>query len=487
MARLAVAGGYLVDPGLPLERLDVLIEEGRIRDIGPGMARFADRVIPAEGSFVMPGLVNAHTHSAHTLARGLVDALPLDQWMLYMSYRSSPLTPRESYVAAAVTAVESLQTGTTTLLDHGPRVTLEGFDEHVEAVIQAYRDVGVRAAVAPLYSDIDYPQTLPLHLLPGGHVLPKGPAPSANELLATARRFLERWHGRQDGLTCLLGPTAPERCTEELLRGSAELARELGVGVHSHLLEARYQRVVLEATGRPVIESLERLSVVGPGTSFAHGVWLTREDVVRLADAGAVLVHNPVSNLKLGSGVAPLREMLQAGLNVALGTDGAAANDSHSMFEVMKHAALIHRLSGPQHEWPTAEDALRLCLQGGARVLGLPLGSLRPGALADLVVLRPERLLRTTKTQLINELIFGDLGASVEMVVVGGEVVVQAGRVTTVDGDALYREAKILAQERADDLERRRPLVEDMVATLAGLDEAVRRTPVALEESRLWR
>lgn len=179
--------------------------------------------------------------------------------------------------------------------------------------------------------------------------------------------------------------------------------------------------------------------------------------------------------------------MLQVGLQVALGTDGAAANDSHNMFEVMKHAALIHRLFGPQNEWPTAEEVLRLCLQGGAKALDLPLGAMRPGTFADLVVLRPGRLLRTTKTQLINELIFGDLGASVETVLVGGEVVVQAGRVTTIDGDALYQEARVLAQERADDLERRRPLFEDMVPILAGLNDAVQRTPVAVEGNKFPR
>jgi 5-methylthioadenosine/S-adenosylhomocysteine deaminase len=483
MSRLLITGGWLVDPDLPLRQADLLIDGDRIAGIGTGLSDSADRVIRATDKLIMPGFVNAHTHSGHTLARGLVDNLPLDLWMVYVSYGGGAGSPRETYVAAALGALELLRTGTTAIVDHAPRIHLDDFDTQVDALMAAYRDVGIRAAVAPLYSDVDYFRTLPVHLLADQSAWPSlgTPLPTVGDLVAALRRFLERYGGQHPRLSCLLGPSTPERCTRDLLEESVALAGHHGVGLHMHLLETKSQRMTLDHTGRSIVEDLVHIGLAGPGNSFAHGVWLSEREIALLAESRVAVVHCPISNLKLGSGVAPLQAMLAAGLSVALGGDGAAANDSQNMFEVMKQAALIHKLYGSPDRWPTADTVLRLCLHGGARVLGMPVGSLRPGYLADLVMLDRRRLFDTPKPHLLNQLVYGELGQSVDTVIVGGQVVIQQGRAVLVDEDALYAEANDLVRGLYRDLDRRRGIVAQAEAPLWGLHAAVLSTPVGFD------
>ncbi len=490
MSRLVIAGAYLVDPDLPLARADLLIEGDRIAAIGAGLAGPGDRIIRADGRFVMPGLINAHTHSGHTLARGLVDNLPLDRWMVYVSYGSGRSSPREAYVSAALGALELLRTGTTSLIDHASRVLPDDFDAQADAVMTAYRDVGIRAAVAPLYGDVDYYQTLPFHLLPDIGERPSlgKPLLTPDELLTALHRFLDRWTGQHPRLSCLLGPSAPERCTRDLLTGSVELARRYGIGLHSHLLEAKFQRMTFERAGQSTVEFLVRIGLAGPASSFAHGVWLDEWEIGLLAETGVTVVHNPISNLKLGSGIAPLQTMLAAGLNVALGGDGAAANDSQNMFEVMKQTALLHKLYGLPEQWPSAEVVLRLCLQGGARAVGRPVGSLRPGHLADLVILNRRTLFDAPKEQLLNQIVYGELGHSVETVLVGGQIVIERGRGVLVDEAALYAEANELARNLYADLSRRRAFAGQTEPLLRRLHAAVLTAPLSFERrlSEAW-
>jgi 5-methylthioadenosine/S-adenosylhomocysteine deaminase len=473
---LLLKGGTLIDPDLSNAVADVLIEGDRIVEIAPALSLPGALVIEARGKYLMPGLVNAHTHSGHTFYRGLADKLSLGEWMIYVLRGADSPGPRECYVSAALGALEMLRIGTTSTIDHGPSATLERFPECADAVMQAYLDVGMRAAVAPSCRDLDYFATLARTLLGSESRLPieRERMISATEQIDAIAAFFERWKNRDPRLSCQVGPAAPERCSVELLDACIALAHSSGSRMHLHLLETRSQRASLEALYResPII-FLARLGLLGPSTSAAHCVWVDKRDIEVLAYNGVTIVHNPISNLKLGSGLAPIAVMSALGASVALGGDGAAASDSQNMFEVMKAAALTHRPSERPRYWLAAEDVLRMGLHGGSSALGVDAGALRPGALADLAIIDGRTLFGSPKKELVNQLVYADLGRSVETVIVGGEVVLEAGRSARVSEENLYREAAAMVAKIYRGLPQRRARLTEAIVFLEKLEVAL--------------
>jgi 5-methylthioadenosine/S-adenosylhomocysteine deaminase len=390
---------------------------------------------------VMPGLINAHTHSGQIVDTGLGDNLSLDQWIVYAAYGGPPLTDQDAYALAAWSALTQLRTGCTACLDH-PFVPLSNVDGASDAIMQAYLDTGFRAAVAIGLSDMDFFQTLPIHLLPDDKPpSADSPPPSAQQQLSTARRFVQRWQGKSERVRPYLGPSGPQRLSDELLAGCFELSRELDVGIHTHLLEARSQWFACQERfgGSPVVH-LKRRGWLSPRLSCAHGVWLSTEDMRLLADSGAAVSHNPISNLRLASGIANLQLLLSSGVAVALGADGAASNDNQNMWEVVKLAGTLHKVYGKRRNWVSAAEALRLCLEGGASVLRQDLGEIAPGAAADLIILGGPSIFFHPKEQMIASLVLSELGQSVEMAIVDGEVVLENGRATKINEDYLRQQ-----------------------------------------------
>ncbi len=485
MTTLLIRGATLIDLALPLERADLLIEGDRIARVEASLDVRAERVIEATGSYLIPGLIDAHSHSTQTFYRGFVDNLPLELWLPYIVFGSQPLTPRQVYVAAAVSAIELLKSGTTSVLDHGPPLIPDFFDAWVDAAMAGYRDVGMRAVVAPIYNNIDYFGTLYRDVDTAQKMSRPGwPQQPVAELVGALSRFLERWHAnaRHPRLSCMLGPGSPQGCTLELLEASVELARRYAVPLHTHLLEVKSQRLALERIyGESALAFLERIGFLGPTSSIAHGVWLTPDEIERLADTRTAVVHNAVSNLKLGSGVAPVQEMLAQGVPVALGGDGAACNDSLNMFDVVKTTALIHKLYGPHEQWLSAEQALSLCWAGGADVLRQEVGAIRPGFLADLVLLDGSRFYPAPKEQIINQLVYGDTKRAVRTVIVGGEVVVESGRVIRVDEEALWLEAREVAAGLYARLPERKARWLQWMPSLRGMLEEVYRREMPIQ------
>lgn len=475
MSSLLIRGGHVLDFDRQFQPADILIQDTRIAQIGTNLQVPADRVVEATDKVVMPGLINAHTHSPQILDRGLGDALQLDAWLIAAINAGPPPDPEALYTLAAWSALVQLKTGCTACLDHVTGAAFERIDDSYDAIMQAYTDTGLRAAVAMTMGDLDLFQTMPCHLVPELPVPQMDrTAPPANDLLAAGRRFLQRWRGKVNRLQPYLGPGAPQRCSDELLRGCFALAEEFDTGIHSHVLEARSQWFACEERfGMSPIAYLEERGWLSTRLSCAHGVWLSQEDMRRLAGAGAVVVHNPVSNLRLASGVANIQQMLASGTSVALGADGAASNDNQNMWEVVKLAAILHRVYGQRAEWLSAEAALRLCLEGGAAALRQPIGSLQPGYEADLVVLGGTDIFLRPKPQMISSLVLSELGQSVETVLVAGEVVLENGRSTRVDEARLWRQANEIVQRSLE-----RPQVpSERVAYIQRLLEAVDRTP----------
>lgn len=470
--RVLVRGGTLVRPDRPLEVADIAIEDGRIRDVGRNLVS-GDREVDAGGGFVMAGLVDAHTHSGHALAPTLGDNMPQEEWMVENVYRVPPLDGEEAYAAALLTAGRLAAAGAVALLDHAPPLGADNWSETIEAIMAAYADAGLRATVAPVIADRYLWEGLERGESNGlGEALadqPFPPLPGHQVLLDRARVFLESWRGRDERISVLLGPSAPERLTGELLSGLASLGRELGVGFHLHLFESRLQRAVGGAD--TTVDLLQRLDVLGPGSSLAHCVWLTEDEIATIASSGTTVVHNPISNLRTGTGLAPLRAFRRAGVHVALGSDGAVANEGLDMFQAMKFAALGQKLAGSLDDAPSAALVLDACQNAGARACGLERCALDRGDRADLVVLSGEDLAGGEHAQLLNELVYGASGREVVTVLVGGRVVVEDG-VPTAPG---WSETRRWALER-----RAERAVVAAHAPRSRLAEALRNLPAHL-------
>ncbi len=464
MALLIRGGQVLTGVPAALQRADLLIEADRIAALGPRLTAPAGaRVIDAADRIVLPGMGNAHTHAASHLARGRVPSFTLEDLLTYSPANSGFRTPDDEYLSASIGAIEMLKTGCTGAYDlyiAVPAIT----DETFAAVVQAYTDVGVRVVLAPAVADVVFYQTVPGL----GDLLPPDlrrtvedirPAPTKG-LLDLTERAIRRWHGSAEGrIRVAVAPTIPNQATDGLLDGCAALSREYGVGIHTHLAESKVQVVESRRRwGKSIVARLADHGVLGPGFVGAHSIWLDDDDLRMLADAGAAVAHNPGSNLRLGVGIAPVREMLDRGLPVGLGTDGSTCADNQNLFEALRIASIISTVRFP-HEtarWLDADTVWGLATSGTARVMGQSgeLGGLAPGRKADVVLLRTDSIFLRPLADPVKALVYAETGASVDTVLVDGRVVLDRGRVTTVDESKIYARAQEAAdrhRERAAD------------------------------------
>jgi 5-methylthioadenosine/S-adenosylhomocysteine deaminase len=432
---------------------DVLVEDGRIAAVGPGLASglAPDRVLDATDRLVMPGLVNAHIHSHNNYFRGWFDSVPLDLCVLRVWGVGAPrdalaLTPHQVYARALLGCAEMLRTGTTTALDDVnlfPALS----EEAVAAVVAAYEDSGMRAVVAPHLFDIPYHRTVPFvaDLLPEAIRCRLDAIPIADlgATVEVVRACAKRWGAADRRVRLGIGPSGPQRCSPDLLAAVAGLAEEFDLPVFLHVLETRTQAALGRVKyGQTLVEYLRNLDFLRPRVSLGHAVWLTPGDVEILVATGVTVCHNPVSNLKLGSGTAPVGRLLAAGVPLALGTDGVMSNDSLNLLESVKVAALLHKVHEPVPErWPGARDALRMATAGGARSGRLgAVGAVAEGYRADLVLLDLRRAGFAPRNDLLLQVVYAADAGAVDTVLVDGQVVVEGGRVLTVDEAALAAE-----------------------------------------------
>lgn len=463
-------------------RTDLVITDGVIAAIGavdPATLPADAEILDVTDQVVIPGLVNSHTHSNQTLEAGLCDRLPLDAWMVVASYggAGAALSPRELYVSSALGAIQMIRTGCTAVLDCA-RAAQDDFSNGMDAIMQAYLDTGLRATVAAQFTDLDYFASIPLWLV--GEDAPVATRRPSDEVLGPARAFVERWRDRSTRVRPCLGPSSLPRCSMELFGASVDLAQQLDCGLQTHLLSARSQvaygdRHYLGST----VQFLEEIGALRPWASFAHAIWLSDEEVERFAAHDAVAVHNPVSNLKLGAGVAPVPSLLAAGAAVAIGADGASSNDTQNMFETLKMSAIVHRVMHAPDRWPGALDALSMCWEGGARALRQPIGRIAVGCAADLVVLDRHAYGATAPQQIANQLVYAELGGSVDTVVVDGRVLLRGKVVTCVDEVALRAEARQIIDRLWAGLPARLARFDELAPMLGRLERAVGAVPLA--------
>jgi 5-methylthioadenosine/S-adenosylhomocysteine deaminase len=475
-----IRGGFLFDTHRPFEAADILVRDGVIVKISPHIAPPDGMpVVEARGRFVVPGLVNAHTHSNQTFEKGLCDRFPLDAWKVMASYggANAELRPRDLYVSASINAIEMLRTGTTATVDM-PNIDLRWFEEGSDAIMQAYADIGLRASVAVSLTDLDFATSMPFELVPGAlEQFPPGRTGPSREMIDHAGQFIRRWKGRHPLLTPMVGPSSLNGCSNELFEAAVDLARTCGVGLQTHLLSGKSQVFVGHRRyGGSTLGYLQRLHCLEDWASFAHAIWLDDEEIAIFGESSAVAVHNPGSNLKLGVGRAPVPALFKAGARVALGSDGAASAGSQNMFETIKATALLHRIAHEQDEWVLAQDALEMCWDGGAAAVRQPIGRIEVGYRADLVLLDDRTLFTMPKAQMAEQIVYGEGGGSVETVLVGGKIVLNNRRITGIDEASLRQEAQEIVSRIYEGLPDRMRKFEPLRPLMQELERVVNKT-----------
>ena len=423
-------------------RADVTVREGRIEAIGKAGKRDEGggkgprpqlQVRDCSGCLVIPGLIQAHVHLCQTLFRGLADDLRLEDWLIR---RIWPLeaahTEATVYASALLGAAELLLGGTTAILD------METV-RHTAAAFRALERIGIRATVGKCLMDA-HPEGAPIDLVE-----------STDDALADAVALAQYWHGAAAGrLRVCFAPRFVPSCSGPLLRAASDLAERFDAQLHTHAAETIVEReTVLRTTGLEEIAYLDSVGIAGRRAALAHCVWIDAHEMDRLARQGTTVVHCPSSNLKLGSGVAKIPELLAAGCRVAIGADGAPCNNGLDAFAEMRLAALIQKPRLGADALPAAQ-VLELATLGGARALGLEdeIGRIAPGRRADLVVLDlSQPHLHPFLGDPVSLIVYSARASDVRDVFVDGRPVVLGHELLTVPLDHIVREADRAAAE----------------------------------------
>ena len=407
----------------------VLIEDSRIASVGVVNSGEADQVIDCRGKIIIPGLVSAHSHLTGLLQRGLWDEDSFESWSQKSTAteKSFQASADDIYTLHSAACLEFIKHGVTTVLNMFT-VPSDVPLKFIDASCRALQDSGIRGILALSVKD-QSPDNQAIVLDP---IHAESWVSQAKEAAAHVSDFGSR-------ISFMLAPSAPQRCSDNLLMRCKDLAESLGVGIHTHLAETRFHaEVARNLYGEPMVKHLEKIGFLGPHLSVAHAIWLDEEEIDILSRHRVNVVHNPSSNMKLGSGVARIKKMLDRGINVGLGADSVNAGTVYSIFEQMKLAVLLPRAVWKPEHWISPDEAFQMGCAGGARamLLGNEIGSIEAGKKADLVVLKPSTGLLPTNN-LIAQLALSESGESVETVFVDGEPILLDGRVMKIDEDAL--------------------------------------------------
>jgi 5-methylthioadenosine/S-adenosylhomocysteine deaminase len=432
MSSILIKNGTVVtmDARESVVRGDVFISDRRIAEIG-GTGQAADIVIDATDCAVVPGFVQTHIHLCQTIFRGAADDLVLIDWLKQRVWPMEASHSAESIAASARLGVAELIKGGTTCA-----LTMETVN-HTAEVFKVVEETGFRATVGKCM--MDKGDEVPA-------ALQEQTANSIDESIA----LLEAWHGKADGrIRYCFAPRFAISCTRELLERVGALARARGVMVHTHASENRTEcEIVQQESGLRNIAYLDSVGLTGRHVALAHCVHLSVDEIETLKSTGTNVVHCPSSNLKLGSGIAPIAKLLEEGISVSLGADGAACNNRLDMFTEMRTAALLQKvLHGP--EVLPANRALRMATIDGARAMGLDseIGSIEAGKRADLSVVRLDRLHSTPAGEIVSALVYSAEAGDVDTVIIDGNVVMRDRKLSTIDEAETIATANTEAQK----------------------------------------
>jgi cytosine/adenosine deaminase-related metal-dependent hydrolase len=489
--RYLIRGGRIYDHDGDIhqpETADLLVEGGIIKRIAPHIELDGGvEVLDAAGKLVIPGFVNAHYHSHDVMAKGLFEELPFDVWMMHSNPKNfGPRSHAEVRVRTLIGAAESLRNGITTIQDF---LTVEPQEEaYVDTVLSAYAEAGIRVVFAVAARDrgaLDIAPFFAKNLSESIRRRLAGQDRSARDELAFVAGQIRRLGVAPTELqTWALAPSGPQRCSAELLEGIAALSREHGLSVLTHVYETRVQAAAAQMdTSGSLIDKLARAGLMNDRLGIVHGVWLSPRHIAQIADAGARVVHNPISNLKLKSGVAPILDLYRAGIDVALGCDNCSCAESQNIFTAMRMLCLLPAVTEPDPGPINAGYALKAATQSGARAVGLgdKIGVLKPSMAADIVILDHNEPAFVPFNSAARQIVYAEAGRAVETVFVNGRPVVRGGKLVSLDEAKLAAEAAELApafRRDASDLAAR---IADLTGPLLDANRAAWKVPLGLE------
>ena len=428
-----------------LEKADLLIEGDRIEKIFPGgrtHKREGDDLLDCSGKIIIPGLISAHTHLTGMLQRGLWDETCFESWSRKSAATEKffNLSPEDIHVIHGAACIELIRHGVTTVLNMFTAPMKDSL-KSVHSACQAFLDTGIRGILALSLKD-QSPDN-------AGMVLEFKNVESwislANEMSMQVRGFGPR-------VSFALAPSAPQRCSDHLLIGCREIAEGLNVCLHTHLAETRkHAEIGRELYGEPIVHHLEKIGFLSSALSVAHAIWLNDQEIDILKKHDVKIVHNPSSNMKLGSGVAHVKQMLNKDLAVGLGADSVNAGTIYSIFEQMKLSVLLPRSIWGAENWVLPAEAFTMATQGGARALLLDgiIGSIEEGKKADLAILNPSSSL-VPNNDVINELALCENGGSVESVFIDGKPVLLRKKITGTDEERILAKVSSMKSRIAE-------------------------------------
>ncbi|MGN0666752.1 MAG: amidohydrolase [Huintestinicola sp.] len=402
------------DETFNIARGDIFISEGRIASIGTAPGGFtADKVICGDGKLAIPGLINCHTHTYMSVFRNLADDLTFDEWLFKsIMPREDMLTGEDAYNGAMLTFAEMLKSGTTCFMDMHmfPKMTIAAADK-----------LGMRGVMS--------------RGLVGSDENDEGGIRRLNEQLDEAEAYADN-----SRFSFKLGPHAIYTCGEKYLRFLVEKAHELGMTFHIHLSETRNEvESCIKEHGCSPVEYLNSMGFFDIPTAAAHCVHLSDHDIEILAEKNVSVIHNPKSNLKLANGFAPIPKLIEAGVNVCMGTDSQASNNTNNMFSDMNTAALIHKgMTGIPTD-VSAREVLKMATVNGAKALGIAdLGLIKEGYIADIAILDIEKPQFYPRNDLAAALVYSANGSEVDTVIIDGKPVLENGRLINADEHTIY-------------------------------------------------
>jgi len=413
MADLIIKGGtVLTMSGQTPEKCDIVVDNGLITSIGANTHEEAEKIIDAKGYLVMPGLVNAHTHVAMTLFRGYANDLPYRDWIKKIQAAEMKLTPVDVRTGAYLGILEMIKSGTTSFAD---------MYIHMEEVSNVVEKAGIRAAL--------------------GYGMIEGLNEDAETKLKIREKFNKSWNGAANGrITTMYAPHSAASCSKGFLEKVRDLARKDGARIHIHMLETEDELDFMKSHyDMCSVNLLNSIDMLGPDTLAAHCIWLSDDDLEILKNKNVNVVHCPTSNIALGAGVARVPEMRGKGINVALGTDGAASGGNLDMWKEMRAAQMLHKLKNPRAM--PASITLGMATENGARALGINAGMLKAGCLADIIIVDLKKP-QFVSADLVTALVNGASGCDVRTTIVDGKVLMEDHEVVGLDEGKIIEDAK---------------------------------------------
>lgn len=452
------------------QKADLLVENDKITAIGENLPVPQNspnlRVIDASGKLLMPGLVNGHIHSPGNFMKGALDDYPLEIFMLYEVPPLSDTPPsfRMNYVRTLLGNIEMLKLGITSVHDDAFHVPVPT-EQSIDGLMQAYVDSGMRAVVT-----IDQPNVVEYDKYPFLYdLLPdeirksmaEAPRMSTRELLDCYDYQIKRWHNSGNGrVRSGVSISAPQRVTVDYFGALSEMSKKLDVPFDIHILETKLQRVLGQTKyGKSLVKYVHDLGFLEEHVMVIHSIWVDDEDVALMREAKVSIAHNPLCNLRLGSGVMTWRRMHDNGIPICLGSDEGCTDDTANMWTVGKTAGMIHTLGDPDYaKWPKAKEVLWALTRGGAHAMRNEgkVGALVPGYAADLIMLDLNTLAFTPLNDIHRQLVYCENGSSVVMTMVAGQVVVENGKVLTVDEEAIKAEVREMMPFYQKEIEKTR-------------------------------